>query len=149
MTDHYYSNFDSPKHLHLINSKNRGGLVLPSKHVVHIVNICERVFRVSVCGVDSKMQKVSSRKNLKFLMVHLINQELASKYLFPELNEHDVEHEMLTEDLHSSQLLKTIIEKYVTLRLLTYGKHYTKDVVHKDKIGVRQQSTKLVLFKGI
>ena len=52
-------------------------------------------------------------------------------------------------DPHSSQLKDKIIEKYTTLRLLTYGKHYNKDILHKDVIGVRQQLTKNALLKGI
>ena len=52
-------------------------------------------------------------------------------------------------DPHSSQLKDKIIEKYTTLRLLAYGKHYNKDILHKDVIGVRQQLTKNALFKGI
>ena len=68
---------------------------------------------------------------------------------FPQLHDHMYDHEILTEDLHSSQLLKKIIDKYVGLRLITYGKHYTKDILNKDKIGVRQQSTKMVLFTGV
>ena len=147
--DHYYTAFNSPVHFHLINSKNRGGLLFPSLHVIKIVNMCEKVFRVAVMGVNSGKQEISSKKNLRFLMVHLINQELAEECFFPELHDHINDHEILTEDMHSSQLLKKIIDRYVGLRLKTYGKHYTKDILHKDKIGVCQQSTKMVLFKGI
>ena len=67
------------------------------------------------------MLTTSSRKNLKSLMVYKINKELACEKLFPELNE----HEILTEDMHSSQLLKKIISKYLSIRLFRYGKQYT------------------------
>ena len=129
--------------------KNRGGLFLPSKDIYEIVHTSEKVFRVAVSGIDTNNPKISSRKNIKKILVNTINQHLANKGLFPMLQDHDIEHEILTEDLHSSQLTKKIIEKYVNIRLLTYGKHYNKDVLHRDKIGVRQQATKLVLFKGI
>ena len=149
MKDHHYSPFASPRHMWLINSKNRGGLVLPAYAVVKIVSVCERVFRASVCGINANKQQISARKNIKVVMIHAINQQLAPECLFPELNEHDLEHEILTEDLHSSQLLRKIIEHFITLRLATYGKHYTRDEHHKHNIGVRQQSTKSVIFKGI
>lgn len=149
MKDHFYSLFASPRHMWLINSKNRGGLVLPSNGVVKAVFVCERVFRAFVFGTDASKQQISSRQNIKVLMIHAINQQLSHECLFPELNEHDLEHEILTEDLHSSQLLKKIIEHFITLRLATYAKHYTRDVYHKHEVGLRQQSTKSVIFKGI
>ena len=91
------------------------------------------------------MLTTSSRKNLKSLMVYKINKELACEKLFPELNE----HEILTEDMHSSQLLKKIISKYLSIRLFRYGKQYTNDILHKNKIDLRQQFNKIILFKGI
>ena len=147
--DHHYSHFTGLPYLSLISLKNRGGLILPSKGVFQILVKSEKAFRVAVCGVDSRRPVISARKNLKSIMVNIIYQQLASDVIFPELNKHDLEHEILTEDLHSTQLIKKIIDKYVTIRLLTYGKHFNKDVLHKDKIGMRQQSTKLVIFKGI
>ena len=147
--DHQYSHFSGPSYLSLLNLKNHDGLFLPTKDVFEIVHTSEKVFQVAVCGIDTHNPVISSNKNIQAILVHTINQHLANKDLFSMLNNHDLEHETLTEDLHSSQLMKKIIEKYVTIRLLTYRKHYSKDVLHKDKIGVRQQATKLVLFKGI
>ena len=46
------------------------------------------------------------KKNLRFLIVHLINQELARDSFFPQLHGYMHDHEILKEDLHSSQLLK-------------------------------------------
>ena len=143
--DHYHSNSHAPSSLSLIRLKNRAGLIFPSASVVKVIFVSERAFKVAACKTKSKQKAVSSNKNLKAIIVHLINQELTRENLFSELNE----HEALTEDMHSSQLVKKIIEKYTTIRLLTCGKEYTRNILHKDKIGVRQQSTKLVLFKGI
>ena len=42
-----------------------------------------------------------------------------------------------------------ISNKYFTIRLLRYGQQYTERVIQKSNIGLRQQSNKLVLFKGI
>ena len=56
------------------------------------------------------------------MIVHLLNQELARESFFPQLHDHMYDHEILTEDLHSSQLCKKIIDKYVGLRLMTYWK---------------------------
>ena len=86
---------------------------------------------------------------MKAIIVTIIYQQLASEVIFLQLDQHDLDNEILTEDLHSTQIIKKVVEKYVSIRLLTYGKHFNKDVLHRDKIGMRQQSTKLILFKGI
>ena len=72
-----------------------------------------------MCGIDTHNPVISSNKNIKAILVHTINQHLADKDLFSMLHDHDLEHEILTEGLHLSQLTKKIIEKYVTIRLLT------------------------------
>ena len=148
INDHYYIVFSSPIYFQLINSKNRGGPLFPSLQVVEIVNMYEKLFELHLWG-DFRKTWYIIKENLKFLIVHLMNQELARESFFPQLHDHTHDHEILTEDLYSSQLLKKIIDKYVGLRLITYGKHYTKDILSKDKIGVPQQSTKMVLFKGV
>ena len=78
-----------------------------------------------------------------------LNRQQLSVGPFPDLCDHDLEYNILTEDLHSSQLASRIISQYLTLCRLTYGKQYTKEVVHGEKIGVRQQATKRALFKGV
>ena len=82
-----------------------------------------------MCGADPHNLKISSKKNLKTYLVHFINQKLANDALFTELNMHDLEHEILTEDMHSSQLFKKIVKKYLTLRLHSYGQLYTRFLV--------------------
>ena len=58
------------------------GLVFPSEQVVKIVNTCEKVFRVAVIRINKKEKRISSKKDLKLLMVPLINQELANEIFF-------------------------------------------------------------------
>ena len=147
--DYDYTVFYKSSWLSFINLKNLGGLNIPSISVIKIIEKCEQIFRVFIIGLNSTMLTTSSRKNLKSLMVYKINQELACEKLFPELNEHDLDHEILTEDMHSSQLLKKIINKYLSIRLFRYGKQYTNDILHKNKIGLRQQFNKIILFKGM
>ena len=70
-------------------------------------------------------------------------QQLASNVIFSEQNQHYLVYEILTDDLHSALVIKKN-DKYVTIRLLTYEKHFNKDVMNKDKTRIRS-----VLFKGI
>ena len=140
-SDHSFdSNFSAG--LSLIQSKDRGGLIVPSQSVMTIVFIAEKAFNASL--VTGEIARVSKKS-----LVHVVNVALHEKNLFPTLQEHDFDHEILTEDLHSSQLCKKIIEKYLDIRMSTYSRHFNRDILHRNKIGLRQQSTKLVLFKGI
>ena len=79
----------------------------------------------------------------------MILSELYTRPLFKELSQHDKYNDILTEDIHSSQLTKTIVKKYLTIRFFRYGQQYTRDVIQDKKLGYRQQATKLVLFKGL
>ena len=137
--DHCYTRWMSPS-LSLISSKNRGGLVVPSKSVLKIVDKSNKLFQLSI--------KLKSKIN-KNTMLHQIYSCMIFENLFPELEEHNKENEPVNEDMHSSQLVKKIIKKFLKIRLFAYTKQYNKDILHKDNIGKRQQSTKLILFSGI
>lgn len=146
--EHGYSfaTFDS---LSLIQCKNRGGLIFPSQPVVKIIQICENAFRIAVCGIDGKIPVISACMNLLTKLSTAVNRQLASLNVFCSLDEHDRDHEALSGDMHSTQLQKMIVNKYLTVRLLSYGRHYSKSVLQKHKGGIRQQSNKLVLFRHL
>ena len=133
----------------LINFKDRGGLLRPSPGVLKIVRECEKVFRLCVCGLDSSKPKITSNRHINVVMATSVRRSLEGGNLFPTLNSHDTEHEILFEELHSTQLEKEIINKYFKVRSLTYGIVYHKSVIQKSKVGVRQQSNKLVLFQNL
>ena len=75
-------------------------------------------------------------------------QELASKK-FSTLQEHNITHHSVTEDLHSTQIIKAVINEFINLRLFRYGQEYSRDVLMKENQGKRQQLTKLILFNGL
>jgi len=128
--DHFYTLLPSNM---LISSKDRGGLVQPSSSVVRIVLASESCIK-TVISNPSKLNKN--------MIINSVNGSIQNP--FPELDLHDTDHEILSEDLHSTQLTKTIISYYIKIRLHSYEKQFNKDKLHKDKIGLRQQSTKLL-----
>ena len=66
-------------------------------------------------------------------------------FAFRDLYEHDFDHEIESEDLHSSQIIKEIIDCYLDIRKFRYSQYYSEIVIkNKGKCGVRQQSNKLV-----
>ena len=71
------------------------------------------------------------------------------KSVFINLLRHDIDHDFALEDMHSSQLCRTIADKYFDIRLYNHGKYLTETVMRKANIGKRQQSNKLVQCKGL
>ena len=129
--------------------KNNGGLYFPSDDVVKVLRICEFVFRSMVSGTDFRKPKITSEKNIKNKMVNLVMWDLMKKSVFASLLKHDIDHDFAMEDMHSSQLCRVIAVKYLDIRLYNHGKYFTETVIRKGNIGVRQQSNKLVQFKGL
>ena len=133
----------------LVSIKNRGGLVFPSYDVFKILSICELIFKGYCAGDDFENPKISSHKNLKSKIKYQVISELRFQNIFTVLNNNHFENEIGSEDLHSSQLTEMIVNKYLDIRMYRYAQFYEKNVIKKGKIGVRQQSTKLLLFKGL
>ena len=128
--------------------KNRGGLVYLSTDVVNIIKSCEIVFKSYVSGDDFKNPKILNKHNLRGKMRNRVVRTV-SRDVFVSLHDHDFDIDVGTEDLHSLQLTKAITDAYLNIRLLRYGQYYTEMVLKKSKHGIRQQSNKLVLFKGL
>ena len=139
LLDHGYPTFEI-SHLALVNHKERGGLVKPSSSVYTIVKQAEKILSVCILS-PSKINKMKLQHHIKL--------SLRDCVLFTEIEEHDIQNEQLNEDLHSSQLCKEIIDMFIKIRLYAYTNKFNKEILHGDKIGVRQQSTKLLIFKGI
>ena len=59
--------------------------------------------------------KISSKGDIKDILENTINQNLDDKDIFHLLHDRYLEHEILTEDIHSSQLTKQVIETYVNV----------------------------------
>ena len=139
------------RHLSLIAIKDNGGLVYPSEDVVQVVRVCEKYFKLFVCGED--MVKVNSSKNLRLKLTNTIINELRytrpGKVLFECLLDHDLDYYQVTEDFHSTQVMKGIVQKYVSMRLLRYGQEYTMNVIKAKSLGKRQKMNKAVLFDGL
>ena len=75
--------------------------------------------------------------------------DFASLSVFSSLLIHDLDNDLSSEDIHSSQLSRITATKYFDLQLFRHGQHYIETVVRNGNIGVRQQSNKFVLFKSL
>ena len=139
---------DSLKHQYLsfIALKDNGGLVYPSIAVTKILSIAERVFRQFVSGTDSSELKISSSKELHLKLLTKTVYEATVSDIFSHLFAHDLQYACnLDEDLHSTQLMKGIASKYLSLRLARYGQDY---MIQKKEVGKRQFMNKTLQFNG-
>ena len=57
-------------------------------------------------------------------------------------------HSLGVECDHLSSLLKLVTQKYLSLRLKTYGKRFSQMVVHKNQPSLRLELTKTILLRN-
>ncbi len=126
---------------------NKGGLQVPSTSVFRTVQYCEHIFRSTITGENS--QHISHESNLKKRIIIQVCQHFSldsTKELFPDHEEGL--NEILFEDDHRTKLTKCVADKYLTLRLFTYGKKYTKEIANQGNQSIRHKFNKLILFKN-
>ena len=68
--------------------------------------------------------------------------------VFNVLPQHYFDHRIGEETDHLSSLLKRVVSKYIQMRLKTYGKKYTAEIAHGNKVSKRHQLTKLIIFSN-
>ena len=135
-------------YLSLTNIKDNGGLVKPSADVVKILRKCEAFFRAYVSGCTDDL-KISSVPNIKGIIANRIHRALFSESIFLSMINHDFENCFVTEDLHSTQLTKKIVDHYLRIRFFRYGQQYSSKKLKKAKHGLRQQMNKMMIFQGL
>lgn len=129
----------SATYLSLVTMRDCGGLVYPSPDVVAVCKATESVFR-SLMAPGSKPVYAA---NLKSSITTQIMGKLVGRELFNNLSEHLQTCEPTND--HRNQLLKIIIQQYLTVRLHHQARSYTR-CVQGEK--VRSFLNKTVTFKG-
>lgn len=142
-SDHQYSY----SYVSFINRKDRGGLLHASYGVYKVILTCEKSFKINVLNkCDSR---ISTESKLIQHMVFEVLQSFDWNHYFPSISDHGFHVEVGFEDDHLTQIIKRMAYKYLNMRLHTYAKRYTREVLNKDKPSIRHQLTKLVLFKNM
>ena len=140
MSDHRY--FTSPYSC-LVQIKNSGRLI-QSYFVYKIITTAEKIFHLTV--VDNPLKITSNRAFALKMVYHVVKSCKWDKYIQNSEHAYQVE---ITSDDHITQLVKTISSKYLHLRLNTYGKRYTREIINKSQASLRHQLLKLTMFKNI
>ena len=134
------------QYLSLVALKDNGGLIYASEDVIKIISIAERVFRQFVSGTSPEEPQVSGTKRLHLKLLTKTVYEATISDVFRDLFLHDMERATnLDEDLHSTQLIKEVASRFLTLRLLRYGQTYS---MQRKDVGKRNQANKLLHFQG-
>ena len=141
MSDHQY--FTSP-YGSLVQIKNSGGLIQSSYFVYKIITTAEKIFHLTV--VDNPLKITSNRVLVLKMVYHIFKSCKWDKYIQNSEHAYQVE---ITSDDHITQLVITIYSKYLHIRLNTYGKRYTREIINKSQASLRHQLLKLTLFKNI
>ena len=128
----------------LIRENDNSPLIYPSE-VLSVLSVAENVFKqYHING----LQAISTEK-MRSQMKARTMAELYDTNIFQSLKAHDIQNHDALEDMHSTQLIKTIAHKYFDMRLFRYQQQYNDDVIHQGKVGMRQKMNKTVIFNGL
>ena len=143
--DHMYTNHTSYCYDGLVNSKDRGGLYHPCYGVHKLILACEKAFQINVINGP---KKISFGKNLEERLCFQVLKSCQWGRYFGMISDHRYHVDIVYEDDHLTQITKQICRKYLNMRLHTYAKRYTRDIVNENVPSVRHRLTKLILFKN-
>ena len=90
---------------------------------------------------------VTPEKNLDLKIQYAVFKQLGPS-VFTDSLSHYFDHTLGAECDHLSSLLKLVTQKYLTLRLKTYGKRFTEMIAHKNDPSIRHHLTKTILFRN-
>lgn len=107
------NNKDVPQQLSLLDIKNKGGLVKPTKDVVYICKIAEKIFRTFQHTLPSIKNNI-----IEYLTIKATS-KLEIQNIFPEISEHILDQSPL--DNHLLQIIKFILQYYFKVRLYHYN----------------------------
>ena len=74
--------------------------------MLKIVKLCESAFWLYVSACDLT-PNLSSKKNIRQIMISIVMSELLGKGIVTSLFDHDLEHGLGTEVMHFTQLCRT------------------------------------------
>ena len=122
---------------YLISVKDHGDLLYSPEDVLKILKSFEVVFKTVVSGKDFQDPKIMQKSKLNLKLRNMVLRPLPQR-LFGGIP-CDSNNEIVTENLHSYQLIKEIIDKFMKIRHLRYGQHFTELTMKRGKCRIRQK----------
>lgn len=127
-------------HMQFVSLKNRGGLVRASDSVFEIIRATENCISVATNNFENFKQRNISLTVMKSIEKTYINKSnIFSKCNMCEIN--------LSEISHKLKLIKLICNKYLKIRLPTYARFHSQEII--NPVTKRQKLNKFILFNNM
>ena len=117
-----------PIHVKFTCFKQNSGLYFPSMAVLKIIKATEVIFKKRVVQQD---KGISREKNLDLKIQYAVLEQLGHD-IFIDSPAYLFAHSGVECD-HLSSLLKLVTQKYLNIRIKTYGKRFSQMIVHKNQ----------------
>jgi hypothetical protein len=114
---------DFDKRFILLKLKDKGGLTYPSKDVLKVAEISERVFRRYMSTTSGKP---TNRHNAKQLVLTGVLSHISNLALFQNMKDHMFDTEIT--DNHIYTLCKSIVNTYIQIRFHHEAKTFTSSI---------------------
>lgn len=124
----------------LLKLKDKGGLTYPSKDLLKVTELSEKIFRRYMLGTGGKP---TNRKNAKEIVLLAILSHTSNLPLFENIKDHMFDTEVTDNHLHS--LCKSIVNTYIQIRFHHEAKSFTSTIRGPN---IRNKLTKVIRFKN-
>lgn len=125
------------RHKQFVLLKNQGGLVITSNCVYRIIKESE----ISFLYHTNHLSNINIKNLDKKIISHVINKFVLDHSIFKNLSCENVE---ILERPHKLVLITLIVKKFLSVRLHSYGKQFSSDLL--NPVSKRQKLTKTILF---
>ena len=138
LEDHNYTKFNNYNYATFTKFVSHGKLYFPSEVVFNIIKYTEKVFRANI-NMHYMSKGNFKQRIIMLVMQHFIDNNLTKLFQPP----HPVVD--IHEDLHEVQIVKFISNTYSNIRIQTYAKKRTLQLMG-DKANLRHKLHKSILF---
>lgn len=125
------------RHKQFVLLKNQGGLVITSICVFRIIKETE----ISFLYYTNHLSNINIKNLDKKIISHVINKFVLDHSIFKNLSCENVE---ILERPHKLVLITLLVKKFLSVRLHSYGKQFSSDLL--NPVSKRQKLTKTILF---
>jgi hypothetical protein len=122
---------------HLLQLKNKGGLVIPSDAAVKVVLSAERYLRL-LSDIKSATGQINTKKLVTLVKIHIGSEDIF------KLGDHVVESQFGIDN-HHYRLITLMVSTFCSMRQHHIAKLHTQQL---QKGSVRKKFAKTVLFMG-
>jgi len=130
---------DARRGFQLIDKKDRGGLVRPSRECLRICLKSEKIFRRFLAEGNGR---IDGEKLIPIRLAHTVLKTLNLRLEFTSLDEHSLNQDLMYS--HKIHLINSIAELYFRTRVHHVSRHYLNSA-----LSTRMYMNKLLLFKGM